>query len=117
MKQPPPALQITPLFRCSISYDCHPLAGEWLTDDSDEKHPYPEWDQLNDLVYSAAQTAGVSKDADLEQFPGGAACWPYIEITASTWAECKAMGDAVIRCILDNGGRIDPKSPGTSFNI
>lgn len=114
-KQQIPRLAIMPLFRCSISYDCHPLAGEWLSDDGDEKYPYPEWDQLNDLVSRAAESAETSKEAETSHYPGGAACWPYIEIMAPTWAECKAMGDAVIRCILDNGGRIDPKSPGGSF--
>lgn len=114
-KQQIPRLAIMPLFRCSISYDCHPLAGEWLDDNSDEKYPYPEWDQLNDLVSRAAESAETSKEAGTSHYPGGAACWPYIEIMAPTWAECKAMGDAVIRCILDNGGRIDPKSPGGSF--
>jgi len=115
MKQTRPALQITPLFRCSISYDCHPLAGEWLSDDSCEKYPYPEWGGLNDLVYSAAQKAGTSEQVDLEHFPGGAACWPYIKITAPTWALCKAMGDAVIRCILDNGGIVEPKDNGINI--
>lgn len=115
MKQIPPQPKIITLFHCSISYDCHPLAGEWLSDDSDEKHPYPEWGQLNDLVSRAAEGAETSKDARIVDYPGGAACWPYIEISAPTWGECKAMGDAVIACILENGGRIDPKSPGGSF--
>lgn len=109
MTQQIPALQITPLFHCRISYDCHPDAGEWGSD-------FPEWDRLNDLVYCAAQNADpTDHDSNVDQFPGGAACWPYIEITAPTWAACKAMGDAVIRCVLDNGGRLDPKSPGGSF--
>lgn len=115
MKQPIPTVQITPLFRCSISYDCHPLAGEWLSEDGDERHPYPEWDQLNILVSQAAESAETSKEAETSHYPGGAACWPYIEILTPTWAECKAIGDAVIGCILGNGGRIEPKSPGGSF--
>lgn len=110
-----PTVQITPLFRCSISYDCHPLAGEWLSDDGDEKHPCPEWDQLYDLINRAAEGAETSKEAEISHFPGGAACWPYIEIHAPTWAECKAMGDAVIRCILDNGGIVEPKDNGINI--
>lgn len=108
MKQKAPALQITPLFRCHIFYDCNDLAGQWLSDDSDDKHPYPEWEELNILVSKAASDADPAGLADVSHFPGGAACFPYIEIHAPTWAACKTIGDAVIRCILDNGGKIDP---------
>lgn len=115
MAQKTPALQITPLFRCHIFYDCNDLAGQWLDDESDDKHPYPEWDELNQLVSNAAHNADPANVADVEHFTGGAACFPYIEITAPTWAACKAMGDAVIRCILDNGGKIDPQDNGINI--
>jgi hypothetical protein len=110
MTQKIPALQITPLFRCHLFYDCHPQAGEWIDDDN--KTPWPEWEELNILVSRAASDADPANVADVEHFPGGAACFPYIEITAPTWAACKAMGDAVIRCIQENGGQIDPKDHG-----
>lgn len=105
-----PQLQVTPLFRCHIFYDCHPKAGEYGFDD------FPTWQRLNDLVYCAAVNADTTDhETDVNTFDGGAACFPYIEITAPTWAVCKAMGDAVIRCILDNGGIVEPKDNGINI--
>lgn len=113
MTQKIPALQIKPAFNCFIFYDCHQDAGKWIDDNT--KSPFPEWDQLNDLVYDAAMKAGGTDKGSINQYHGGAACFPYIEITAPTWALCKAMGDAVIRCILDNGGTVDPKDNGINI--
>ncbi|MGX4996009.1 hypothetical protein [Enterobacter hormaechei] len=109
-----PTVQITPLFRCHIFYDCNDLAGQWIGD-SDDQYDFPEWDELNRRVSNAAHNADPDSLADVEHFPGGAACFPYIEITAPTWALCKAMGDAVIRCILDNGGIVEPKDNGINI--
>lgn len=109
-----PALQITPLFRCHIFYDCNDLAGEWIGE-TDERYPFPEWNELSDRVLDAASNANPDRLADVVHFGGGAACFPYIEITAPTWALCKSMGDAVIRCILDNGGIVEPKDNGINI--
>lgn len=74
MKQPRPSPQITPLFRCEVSYDCHPDAGSWSCD-------LPDWQQLNDRVFRAAQDADpTDQDAHIEQFEGGAAWFPYIPL-------------------------------------
>ena len=108
-------LCIQPLFRCHINYDCNPLAGEWIGD-TDQQYDYPQWGELNILISQAASDADPAKVADVNHYEGGAACFPYIEILAPTWGACKAIGDAVIRCIKDNGGIVDPKSC-TDFNI
>jgi len=115
MKNKIPSVVVQPMFRCYVSYDSHDKAGEFINDESDQKFPYLEWDELNNAVHVAASNAETSGQADINQFPGGAACFPYIEILAPTWAECKAMGDAVIRCIIDNGGTIDPKDSGINI--
>lgn len=115
MKNKIPSVFVQPMFRCHVSYDAHDKAGEFINDESDQKFPYLEWDELNNAVHDAAAKAETSGQADINQFPGGAACFPYVEILAPTWAECKAMGDAVIRCIIDNGGTIDPKDNGINI--
>lgn len=68
MKQLTPVVQIMPLFRCHISYDCHPQSGEWSCN-------WPELDVLNNLVYCAAQEADpTDHDEEIEHFTGNAAC-------------------------------------------